>query len=248
MGTRLRVIRAKVRRVQENVKPARAGLKTVQGTLVHLSDIQIRTKRGEELFSGLNFTLQAERSAVIIGGAGSGKTTITELLIGMQRPISGTIELFGEQFQQPSRRQIRRIRRKIGGVGGPFGLVPSLTVAENIQMPLIIAGERSEHQKERMLKLLGEFSLLNHAVQYPASLTRVEHMLVQIARASIAYQPLMIIDEPSAGLDSRTYARVFDHLIQASRSGRSLIILTSEKPPMEIPNCDHYTIEKGMLI
>ena len=220
----------------------------MQGTLVHLSNIQVRTKRGEELFSGLNFTLQAERSAVIIGGAGSGKSTFFELLLGMQRPLSGTIELFGEQFQRPSGRQLRRIRRKIGGVGGPFGLVPSLTVAENIQMPLIIAGERAEHQKERMLKLLGEFSLLNHAVQSPASLTRVEHMLVQIARASIAYQPLMIIDEPSAGLDSRTYSSVFEYLIQASQSGRSLIILSSEKPPMDIPNSDTYKISGGALV
>jgi ABC-type lipoprotein export system ATPase subunit len=219
----------------------------VQGTIVHLSNIQVRTKRGEELFSGLNFMLQSERSAVIIGGAGSGKSTLFELLLGMQRPMSGTIELFGEQFQRPSGRQLRRIRRKIGGVGGPFALVPSLTVAENIQMPQIIAGERAEHQKERMLKLLGEFSLLNHAGQYPASLTRVEQMLVQIARASIAYQPLMIIDEPSAGLDSRTYARVFEYLIQASQSGRSLIILSSEKPPMEIPNSDTYAISGGML-
>lgn len=219
----------------------------MQGTLVHLSNIQVRTQRGEELFAGLSFTLEAGRSAVIIGGAGSGKTTLFELLLGLQQPLSGTIELFGEQFVKPSGRQLRRIRRKIGGVGGPFSLVPSLTVAENIVMPAIIAGERPELQRERMLKILGEFSLLNHAGQYPSSLTRVENMLVQIARASIAYQPLMIIDEPSAGLDAKTYLRVLDYLVQASRSGRSLIMLTSEKPPIDIPNSASYEIAGGML-
>lgn len=219
----------------------------MQGSLVQLSNIQVRTQRGEELFSSLSLTVETGRSAVIIGGAGSGKTTLFELLLGSQRPLSGTIELFGEQFSKPSGRQIRRIRRKIGGVGGPFSLVPSLTVTENILMPAIISGERPELQRERMLKILGEFSLLNHAGQYPSSLTRVENMLVQIARASIAYQPLMIIDEPSAGLDSRTYLRVLDYLVQASRSGRSLILLTSEKPPIEIPNSDTYEIAGGGL-
>ncbi len=219
----------------------------MQGTLVQLTNIQIRTQRGEELFGGLSLSLQAERSAVIIGGAGSGKTTLFELLLGLQQPLSGTIELFGEQFHKPSERQIRRIRRKIGGVGGPFSLVPSLTVAENILMPLVIAGENPDIQKERLLKLLGEFSLLNHAGQYPSSLTRVENMLVQIARASIAYQPLMIIDEPSAGLDSKTYGRMLDYLIQASLSGRSLIMLTSEKPPADIPKSERYELAGGTL-
>lgn len=217
----------------------------MKGPVVKLTDIQVRTRRGEELFNGLQFTLEPGRSAVICGGAGSGKTTLAELIIGGRFPFTGTVEVFGEPVRRG--RSMRKIRRKIGGVGGPFGLVPALTVEENILMPLIIAGENRDIQQERLTKILAEFSLHSQAGQTPHSLTRVENTLVQIARASVAYQPLMVIDEPAAGLDARTYDRVLDFLTNASLSGRSLIILASDKPPRDIPNSDYYEINRGVL-
>lgn len=218
----------------------------MNGPLVELENVCARTDRGEEIFRGLNFALPQGRSAVIVGGAGSGKTTLAELLLGMQQPVSGKIEVFGEPIRRRS--AIRRIRRKIGGVGGPFSLISTLSVAENILMPLIISGERASIQRERLGRLLGELNLTKQANQYPSSLTRVENTLVQIARASVASQPLMLIDEPSAGLDPRTYLRVLEYLHKASLFGRSMLILASEKPPLEMPNSSCYIISEGNLV
>ena len=224
-----------------------AGSPAVNSPLIEFDNIYMRTDRGEDLFRGLKFTLQNGRSAVIIGGAGSGKTTLVELMVGLSFPVSGKVTLFGETMRR-RRRVIRKTRLKIGGVGGPFGLIDSLTVAENILLPLILIGERKQVRRERLTHLLGEFSLLNQAGQYPPSLTRVESALVMIARASIANQPLMVIDEPAAGLDQKTYLKTLEYLVKASLAGRSMLILASEKPPIELPHTDYYTLSGGALV
>lgn len=216
--------------------------------LVELKNVFLVSDRGGYVFRDLNLTLEAGRSAVITGVAGSGKTSLVELMIGRRFAECGTVRLFNRELKKGKKRVINRVRKKIGGVGGVFGLLPSLTVAENITLPMVISGIRKKIQQERLLKLLSEFSLLKQAGEYPPNLTRVENYLVQFARASIAGQPLIIIDEPSAGLDLKTYQRIFDYLIKISISGRSMIILTSEKPPLEIPQTDHYLLENGTLI
>jgi putative ABC transport system ATP-binding protein len=215
--------------------------------LIELDNVYAKTDRGEDIFLGLKLIVQAGRSAVIVGGPGSGKTILVDLLLGRRFPTSGTVEMFSDMVR-PRASVLKKIRRKIGGVGGHFGLIEGLTVSENIILPMVLTGERESIQKERLTKLLGEFSLLNLAGQRPSSLTRVERTLVQIARASIASQPLMIIDEPSAGLDQKTYLRVLDYLVKASLAGRSLLILASERPPVKLPKSDIYEISKGVLV
>ena len=185
--------------------------------------------------------------AVITGPAGSGKTTLADLLVGLRFADTGSVEVFGELLKARRRRVIRRVRRRIGGVGGPFGLLPLLTVAENITLPLVIGAVRKKIQRDKLLKALTEFSLLKQAGHYPGKLTRVENTMAQLARASVANQPLLIIDEPLAGLDTRTYRRVMEYLTKVALSGRSMVILTSDIPPREFPETDYYEIVNGAL-
>lgn len=219
-----------------------------QITVVEINNLFLKSDRGAQIFRNFNFKLSPGRSAVIQGPAGSGKSSLVELLIGVRRPESGSIELFGESIGNMGGMRIIRFRRKIGGVGGLFELIPSYTVAENIAFPLILTGEKSKVRKELLLKMLTEFSLIKQAGTYPRRLTRVERTLVQFARASIANQPLIIIDEPSAGLDSSTSGRIYEFLVKASFSGRSMIILTSEKTAEIIPNTDYYQLKAGELV
>lgn len=215
--------------------------------VVQLSGIHLRTDRGGFVFRDLDLTIEAGQSVILIGPSGSGKTALAELLIGLRWPEKGEVRMFGTLLQRRHRRDLRNVRRKTGGVGGPFGLVPSLTVAENISLPMILAAERKKVQRERLLKMLSEFSLLKLAGRYPNSLTRVENTLVQFARAAIANQPLIIIDEPSAGLDPATYQRVSEFLVQIALSGRSMLMLVSHEPPGVIPNSRICRLHNGVL-
>ena len=219
-----------------------------QDVLVELNNVYVKSDRGGQVFRDLSFTLKAGRSAVITGAAGSGKTSLAELLVGLRPVQSGSVEVMGQTIKPEKARIIKQVRKKIGGVGGIFGLMPSLTAAENITFPLVLAGERRRIRRERLLKMLTEFSLLKQAGEYPHSLTRVENTLVQFARASIAHQPLMLIDEPLAGLDRKTYQRIFEYLVSVSLSGRSMIILSSEILSRELPNTDYYQIIDGALV
>ncbi len=219
-----------------------------QDVLVELNNVYLKSDRGGQVFRDLSFTLEAGRSAVITGAAGSGKTSLAELLVGLRPVQSGSVEVMGQTIKAKKVRTMKQVRRKIGGVGGIFGLMPSLTVAENITFPLVLAGERRRVRRERLLKMLTEFSLLKQAGEYPPSLTRVENTLVQFARASIAHQPLMLIDEPLAGLDRKTYQWIFEFLVSVSLSGRSMIILSSEILSRELPNTDYYQIIDGALV
>ena len=213
--------------------------------VVEIHDLGLKTIRGEQIFRKLNLILQANRSVVITGAAGSGKSSLVKLLVGMSRPDSGTIKVFNQVLKK--KRVIRNTRRRIGGVGGIFQLMPTFTVAENIVFPLIVSGVHKKQRREKLMNALAEFSLLKKINDYPEQLTRVEKTMVQFARATIANQPLIIIDEPSAGLDKNTYERIVDYLVKVSLSGRSMIILTSEVPSKSLPNTDYYQINGGVL-
>ena len=213
--------------------------------VVFLSDIHLRADRGGFVFRGLNLTVEPGQSAVIIGPSGSGKSTLVELMIGLRRPDQGRVSLFGRDLRK--KREFRSARRQIGGVGGPFALVPSLTVAENISLPLVLNAEHSSVKRERLFRILSEFSLLKLAGKYPSQLTRVENTLVQFARAVIANQPLMLIDEPASGLDPANYERVTEFLVRMALSGRSLMILASQPPPGQIPGVVTRYLRDGVI-
>lgn len=216
--------------------------------VVELSNVYLNSSRGEQVFSDLNFQLKGGRSALITGSAGSGKSSFAELIIGRQFASAGSVEVFGKLLKPGKNKLIKNIRHQIGGVGGIFSLIPNYTVAENIVFPLILKGEKKKVRRERLLKMLTEFSLLKQSAEYPANLTRVENTLVQFARASVAFQPLLIIDEPLAGLDKKTYQRLYDYLVKLSLSGQSMIILSSETLAKDLPNTDSYLIMNGALV
>lgn len=221
---------------------------SAKSPIIELNNVYLKSDRGGHVFKDLCFDLPADRSAVISGPAGSGKSLLVQLLIGQREADSGSVELFGQPVNRRKTFKLDRLRRKIGGVGGVFGLIPSMTVQENILFPMVVQAQSKRIQRDRLRKVLTEFSLLKQAQEYPHALTRVESSLVQFARASIANQPLMIIDEPTAGLDRETFKRMFDFLVRTALSGRSMLILTSENQLETLPNTDNYRIQNGSLV
>jgi ABC-type lipoprotein export system ATPase subunit len=216
--------------------------------LVELRNVVVRSDRGDSVFKDVTLLLEPGASVVISGGSGSGKSSLLDIILGRKQPEAGSVEVFGKMVARAGSHRLRDMRRRIGGVGGPFALIPTMTIAENILLPLIIAGERVTAQKERLVKTLSELGLISHSNEYPSQLTRVQTTLAQIARSTIANQPLVLIDEPSAGLDQATSAQVFEYLFKVAASGRSLIIVSSEQPVAELPNSRRLRLEGGVLV
>lgn len=219
-----------------------------QTAIIDISDLYLKSDQGEDIFCGLNLRLLSGQSACISGPAGSGKSSLVEIILGLRRVESGSVEVFERTMSPRARRSQLWVRRRTGGVGGLFGLVPALTVEQNILLPLAIDGVPHNLQKDKLESVLNSFALTRVATQYPQSLTRVENTLVQFARASIADQPLLIIDEPSAGLDTQTYDRVFEYLVTASVGGRSMLIFSTEPQTRQLPFTSYRRIDSRRLI
>jgi len=215
--------------------------------IIEMANVYLDSGKGDEIFKNMSFSLKSGRTAIITGGAGSGKTSLVELIVGRKFVKSGSVEVFGNNITSGKKRIINKVRRLIGGVGGIFELIPSFTVSQNIAFPIIVTAKSNKYRHERTLKMLTEFSLINRAGDYPHDLTRVQKALVQFARASVANQPLIVIDEPSSGLDKSTSERIFKYLHDVSMSGLTMIILCSEKISYELPNSDYYEIKNGTL-
>jgi ABC-type ATPase involved in cell division len=217
-----------------------------RSTAINLVDVYLRSDHDDPIFEGLELELKAGESVVVVGAAASGKTSLVELLIGARNPDAGIVEVLGTKLGR-RRRPVRKVRRKVGGVGGLFDLVPSYTVAENIALPLVLANLPLKFRRERLMKLLAEFSLLKRANDYPHQLTRVEGLLVQLARATIADQPLVLLDEPAAGLDPATRERIQEYLRKLTVSGCSMLILTSDGSLLDLPEVATFELLGGKL-
>ena len=217
-------------------------------TVVELSNIYLTSDQGESVFSNLSFRLGAGRSAWIAGASGSGKTSLVRLIVARRSPDSGSVEVLGCPLNPPRRRLVNRVRRQIGGVGGIYSLIPSMTVAQNVAFPLTLGHHRRRARHERLLKTLAEFSLVKLAGKYPQALTRVQQTLVQFARATVASQPLLLVDEPLAGLDVQTYRSIYDHLVRVILSGCSMIVVAAEPPQPALPSTDCFRLENGVLV
>jgi len=165
----------------------------------------------------------------IVGPSGSGKSTLLLALGGMLSPSSGRVELDGDSLYDlaPDRRASLR-GEKIGFVFQTFNLVPYLSALENVQVPLFLAGQAEQHQKQRAAHLLGRLGLGDRLEHKPSELSVGQQQRVALARM-LANDPGMILaDEPTGSLDPDTSAQVIAFLEEMNQEGRTVVMVTHD--------------------
>jgi len=215
--------------------------------ILELIDISLRGRGGRSVFENLNFSLARGETAVITGPTGAGKTSLAELIIGARKPDSGTIIVFGRTLKIKQYGLLSRVRRQIGGVGGLYSLVASQTVRENLLNPLILDGDSVSAQKLKMQRVLTRFNLTERQNEPAGNLSQGERMVVMLARAIIADQPFLLIDEPLVGVDSDKAGELLEILKRLAVAGHSMIIFTSRPRDLAIPQMTEYTLRDGRL-
>lgn len=170
---------------------------------------------------------QGERVA-LVGSSGSGKSTLLNLLGGIDKPSAGDIHLAGQTFSQLTEPALTLFRRQhIGFIYQQFNLIPTLTVAENILLPLELLGLDPDTQQQRLNDWLSAIQLPKRAQAFPDQLSGGEQQRVAIARALIHLPALVLADEPTGNLDAKTGALVLDLLFELSRAQQqSLLVVT----------------------
>ncbi len=182
------------------------------GSVEVLRDLDLQVRRGERV--------------AIVGASGSGKTTLLHLAAGMDRPDAGQVSLAGHRLDQTEEPALTRLRaRHVGLVFQDFNLIDSLSVAENIGLPLWLNGRRPDRARiAELAAALGIGALLD---RIPEQLSGGERQRVAIARALIHQPDLLLADEPTGSLDPTTAAQVlalFDQILD--RSGAALVMVT----------------------
>ena len=185
--------------------------------------------KGElRVFEGLDFELERGELVAVMGASGVGKTTLLNLLGGLDRPTEGRVLLEGEDLFAGSDREVAAVRnRKIGFVFQVYHLLPEFTALENVSFPLLIAGEPKREAFSRARDLLGEVGLEDKTASRPSQLSGGEQQRVAIARALVGAPRLLLADEPTGNLDWRTGERVLRLVLDLhERKGLSSILVT----------------------
>jgi len=186
-------------------------------TRVVLRDVTLRVAEGEHV--------------AILGRSGSGKSTLLNLVAGIDAPTEGTIAVGGALLTALSERERTLFRRRtIGFVFQFFNLIPTLSVLENVRLPLELAGQRGRPADDAARALLDQVGLAARADAFPDRLSGGEQQRVAIARALAADPPLLLADEPTGNLDAETGARVLDLLCGLTQAhGRTLLVATHSR-------------------
>lgn len=178
-----------------------------------------------EALAGVSFVLEAGEFAALLGPSGCGKSTLLHLLGALDRPTSGRVTVNGRDLARLSEedRDLYR-RRTVATVFQLFNLLPTMTALENVALPLLLDGVPPAEADERASRHLGEVGLGAKEGSFPWQLSGGQLQRVAVARALVASPALLLADEPTGSLDSRSGAQVLD-LIEELASARGVTIL-----------------------
>jgi len=190
----------------------------------HMGDQDVRA------LSSISLDIASGEYVSIMGPSGSGKSTLLNVIGLLDRPDSGRYELDGSDVTDLSETERARVRReKIGFVFQSFHLIPRLTAAENIELPLILEGIAPAERKSQVDAALDAFDLRDRAHHRPSELSGGQRQRVAIARATILKPTALLADEPTGNLDHRIGAEVMALLEGLHHAGTTLIVVTHDR-------------------
>ena len=189
---------------------------TTPATIIRLTDAWrlFGSQSQERALAGVSLTVKRGEFLCLAGPSGSGKTTLLNLMGLLDQPSSGQVEFLGQETKGLSLRQRALLRRHhLGFIFQSFNLIPVLSVAENVEYPLILSGVGSQERNQRVAHALTLVGIAEHSHKRPSELSGGQQQRVAVARAIAPTPPLILADEPTGSLDSRTGADLL-HLLQ----------------------------------
>ena len=203
--------------------------------------------RAVSVLSDVSLGIPARQFVAVAGPSGSGKSTLLGLIAGLDRPTAGSITVAGREITRLSEDALARFRLDtIGYIFQSFHLVPTLTAAENVAVPLELAGERDALPRAR--GLLAELGLGERAEHYPVQLSGGEQQRVAVARAVARRPPLLLADEPTGNLDTATGKQIIELIVGLNRTLGSTLVLVTHDPALAAHADRLVTLRDGRVV
>ena len=200
--------------------------------LIQMTDIRIEYKMGDEIVyanDGVNLDIDKGEFVAIVGKSGSGKSTLMNIIGALDVPTSGKYLLGGKDVGKLSDNQLADIRNKmIGFVFQQYNLLPRMNLLENVELPLLYAHVSNHEREKRAMEALEKVGLAEKAKQMPNQLSGGQQQRVSIARALAANPSLILADEPTGALDSKTSRQVLDFFKKIHEEGNTVIMITHD--------------------
>ena len=220
--------------------------------VVEILDVSKSYAEGDavrEVLSNVRLTLHAGEFVVLLGRSGSGKSTLLNLISGIDLPSQGTVRVDGRELVTLSEHERTLLRReRIGFIFQAFNLLPTLTVEENILLPLELTGREGPESRNRVRELLDTVGLGNRAASFPDRLSGGEQQRVAVARALAHTPPLLLADEPTGNLDEQTGRKVLDLLVGLTRREKACALIVTHDPGL-VSRADRVlSLETGRLV
>jgi len=203
-------------------------------TLINLYDVRKSFKTSSTTFDalkGINLTIESGEFVSIVGKSGSGKSTLMNMIAGIDKPSSGEVFIREKAIHSMSENQISKWRGvNVGVVFQFFQLLPTLSVIENVMLPMDFCNTYPiSERKDRAFRLLNQVGIENQAYKFPTTLSGGQQQRAAIARALANDPPIILADEPTGNLDSRTAKDVFSIFDKLVGIGKTLIIVTHDQ-------------------
>lgn len=178
---------------------------------------------------GINLHIAEKEFVAIVGQSGSGKSTCMNIIGCLDIPTSGEYHLNGEDVSRMSEIQLSEIRNKtLGFIFQQYNLIPKLNLAENVELPLIYRGMKPDERRKRAMIALERVGLADRANKFPSQLSGGQQQRVSIARALAGDPPVILADEPTGALDSKTGRDVLEFIKKLNSEGTTIILITHD--------------------
>ncbi len=219
--------------------------------LIELKEVTKIYRVGDQeirALDGVSLSIEAGDYMAIIGPSGSGKSTLMHLLGCLDIPTTGTVRLDGADISHAGGDQLAEVRNSmIGFVFQSFNLLPRLTVVENVEMPLVYGGVSAAARRSQALEAIASVGLSDRVNNKPAQLSGGQCQRVAIARALVNRPKIILADEPTGALDSKTGQTILQLFRELSQQGNTIAIVThDQKIAMEPPR--RIEIQDGKIL
>jgi putative ABC transport system ATP-binding protein len=220
--------------------------------LISVRNLNKQYRRGSEtidVLQGLNLDVEAGDFVAFMGPSGSGKTTLLNLLGGLDVPTSGSVTVDGDEITHMSGRKLARWRaRHVGFIFQMYNLIPVLTAAQNVELPLLLTGLKGDQRRRQVETALTLVGLADRMKHYPRQLSGGQEQRVAIARAIVTDPTFLLADEPTGDLDRGSADEILDLITALSKEhGKTILMVTHDPRAAERADVELH-LEKGVLV